>query len=440
MQNLHTLLHYLQTLTLNRLSSHFAKEATPVVELPDFPILEGAEDTPFFIFIKEKQPTQEELLIIIMALVPQVLPNFFDAILARFVPQGSDLPEFGGTKSGNCKGLLPTGETVLFILAGNELEDRLRLQQIIRYSQLFNQEQLLTLETVKTGEPPMSGRLLLDAEFAEWLLMGTVSEPKLSADFPAHRIETALNWTDLVLHPITLKHLLEIKSWNIHGHHLFADTNLNARIRPGYRSLFYGPPGTGKTLAASLIGKDTGRSVYRIDLSMVVSKYIGETEKNLSKIFDKAERRHWILFFDEADALFGKRTDTQDAHDKYANQEVSYLLQRIETFDGLVILASNMKKNLDDAFLRRFESVIYFPMPRPEERLRLWQEALPAQIPLDTPLNLKELATKYELTGGSIINVLRFAALQAIEKNRTLLMSDMIEGIERELSKEGRST
>lgn len=439
MQNLHILLHYLQVLALNRLANHFATADTPSVPAPIFPVLEEDENSALSLFIKENRPTQEELLIFIMALVPQVLPNFFDAILSQYIPQGSELPEFGGVKSGNCKGLLPTGETALFILAGNELENRIRLQQVIRYSPFFNQEHLLSLEPVKMGEPPMSGRLTLDAEITEWLLMGTVSDPKLSHDFPANKVETNLIWADLVLHPVTLKQLSEIKSWNIHGHHLFADNNLNARIRPGYRALFYGPPGTGKTLSASLLGKDTGRSVYRIDLSMVVSKYIGETEKNLSKIFDKAERRHWILFFDEADALFGKRTDTQDAHDRYANQEVSYLLQRIETFDGLVILASNMKKNLDDAFLRRFESVIYFPIPRHEERIRLWQESLPKQIGIDPNLDLSELARSYELTGGSIINIVRFAALRAIENERHIIIKDLTEGVERELSKEGRS-
>ena len=168
-----------------------------------------------------------------------------------------------------------------------------------------------------------------------------------------------MSWTDLVLHPATFKQLGEIKSWCQHGHRLLHEWGMSAKLRPGYRCLFYGPSGTGKTLTASLLGKDNNRPVFRIDLSMVISKYIGETEKNLSRIFDQAEQRNWILFFDEADALFGKRTDTQNAHDRYANQEVSYLLQRIETFDGIAILASNRRHNLDDAFLRRFESVIY---------------------------------------------------------------------------------
>lgn len=132
------------------------------------------------------------------------------------------------------------------------------------------------------------------------------------------------------------------------------------RSRASYSCLLVGPPGTGKKMTAAVIGNELGREVYRIDLSMVVSKYIGETEKNLSKIFAKAEDKNWILFFDEADALFGKRTNVKDAHDKYANQEVAYLLQEIETRDGLVILATNMKNNIDDAFIRRFNSVLYF--------------------------------------------------------------------------------
>ena len=132
--------------------------------------------------------------------------------------------------------------------------------------------------------------------------------------------------------------------------------------------LFYGPPGTGKTLTAGLLGNELEIDVYKVDISMVVSKYIGETEKNLELLFARAADKGWILFFDEADALFGKRTGVRDAHDKYANQEVSFLLQRIEDFNGLIILATNMKNNIDDAFIRRFNSIIRFPLPNAEER------------------------------------------------------------------------
>jgi SpoVK/Ycf46/Vps4 family AAA+-type ATPase len=260
----------------------------------------------------------------------------------------------------------------------------------------------------------------------------------LGPDFPAQRLDTSLGWEDLVLHPGTQRQLQELRSFIDHGDTLLHEWGMAARLRPGFRALFYGPPGTGKTLSAALLGKLTGREVYRIDLSLVVSKYIGETEKNLSRIFDRAEHRDWILFFDEADALFGKRSETKDAHDRYANQEVSYLLQRVETFNGMVILASNLRDNVDPAFLRRFEAVVYFPLPRAEERLRLWQEGFSpkAQVQAD----LRAIAKEHELSGGAILNVIRTVSLAAIsEGQRPITREDLTAAIRRELSKEGRA-
>ena len=174
-------------------------------------------------------------------------------------------------------------------------------------------------------------------------------------------ITTDLSWDDVTLNEDTAKQVEEIKTWFKQSpmiNHEGAEKN--KKLARGYRSLFYGPAGSGKKLTAALIGKEFDKPVYKIDLSKLVSKYIGETEKNLETIFDRAEEKEWILFFDEADALFGKRTGVKDAHDKYSNQEVSYLLQRIENYNGLVILATNMKSNIDDAFTRRFNSMIHF--------------------------------------------------------------------------------
>src|SRR5690606_23710160 len=172
--------------------------------------------------------------------------------------------------------------------------------------------------------------------------------------------------------------------------------------------------------------------VYRIDLSQVVSKYIGETEKNLEKVFRKAENKNWILFFDEADALFGKRSLVQNAHDKYANQEVSYLLQRVEDFPGLIILASNFKSNIDQAFIRRFNAIIHFPMPNHLERHQLWKTSVPPKAELAEDVDLLALAGKYELSGSAILSVIHYASLQTIHRNSNRILSqDIQEGIKR---------
>jgi SpoVK/Ycf46/Vps4 family AAA+-type ATPase len=214
---------------------------------------------------------------------------------------------------------------------------------------------------------------------------------------------------------------------------------MEERIKPGYRVLFYGPPGTGKTLAATLLGKYTGKDVYKIDLSMVVSKFIGETEKNLANLFANAENHDWILFFDEADALFGKRTNVRDAHDKYANQEVSYLLQRVETYKGLVILASNYKDNIDEAFVRRFQSIVYFPMPKKEERFRIWTNTFPSQVRFEQELDLMQIADQYELTGANIVNVVQQVCLESLAKQDPVISTrQLIRGISKEFAKEGK--
>lgn len=220
--------------------------------------------------------------------------------------------------------------------------------------------------------------------------------------------------------------------WIKHQNKILIDWNLSKSVKGGYRALFYGSSGTGKTFSAGLIGKTTGKDVYKIDLSQVVSKWVGETEKNLAKIFDIAENKDWILFFDEADALFGKRTETKSAQDRYANQEVAYLLQRIENYSGTVILASNKKGNMDEAFERRFQSIINFPVPDRQQRLILWKQYFNGQLQVSEDINFKEIADKIEISGGNIINVLKYAVIKAAERDKKLIIKqDLVEGIER---------
>ncbi|MEW5787789.1 MAG: ATP-binding protein [Pseudomonadota bacterium] len=207
----------------------------------------------------------------------------------------------------------------------------------------------------------------------------------------------------------------------------------------GLSALFAGPPGTGKTMAAEVIARAVGMPMYRIDLSQVVNKYVGETEKNLRRLFDAADAADVILFFDEADALFGKRTEVKDAHDRYANQEVGYLLERMERFRGLAILATNRKKDLDEAFLRRLRFLVDFPLPGPEERQAIWRRAMPPAVDVSA-LDFPFLARQFALAGGHIRSVVFQACLQgaAREAGRRLDMPVVLGAVRRELDKLGR--
>lgn len=382
----------------------------------------------------------EERIVICLALVPHLRPQLLDVFFVRNADTDRGFTEFGGVKGVAHGGFLPTGETALFILAGENLQQRINLQYLFDPEHFFALHAILRLETPPPGEPYLCGVLSLSREIIDFVTIGQARRPNFDKDFPAKRLTTTHEWSDLVLDTLLLDQIDEIKSWIEFEHTIMNEWGMNRKLKPGYRALFHGPPGTGKTMTACLLGKLTGREVYRIDLSMVVSKYIGETEKNLSKIFEQAEHKSWILFFDEADALFGKRTKVEDAHDRYANQEVSYLLQRLEDFPGIVILASNFKTNLDDAFTRRFQSIVSFTMPKPVERLKLWQQAFSDSCTLEPRIKLHDIASRYEISGGSMMNVIRYSMLMALRrKSNVIMLEDLEEGIRREFKKEGRS-
>jgi hypothetical protein len=382
----------------------------------------------------------EELSVLLLALLPQVQPDFLSNAVMQAFPSGGDLPLLGGVKGQYHRGLLPTGETALAILGAEDMEQRMALQQLLQPDERLAKEGLLYIESVKEGEPPMSGRLIIPQNIADHLLFGREPAPRFGPEFPAKLVTTAMSWEDVVLPVATRAQVADIGSWLEHQYKVASDENLARKVKPGYRVLFYGPPGTGKTLTAALLGKEYGKEVYRIDLSQIVSKYIGETEKNLETVFRRAERKDWILFFDEADALFGKRTSVQSAHDKYANQEVSYLLQRVEDYSGLLILASNFKNNLDDAFIRRFHAIVHFPPPNAQERHLLWQKSMPAALPVDHSVDLHELASHYELTGAGILNAVHYATLHTYGKGgKVLTHAGIMEGIRKEFLKEEKA-
>ncbi|MFL5764164.1 MAG: ATP-binding protein [Bacteroidia bacterium] len=378
----------------------------------------------------------EERLVLILSLVPHLRPELLDLFKSE-----RPVTSFGGAGQGkNHHGFVPNGETVLFILAGNDMSKRLKLLELFDKKHVFYFDNIVSLSEANGTEPELSGALIPSQDFVDLVTLGEIRKPDLRPDFPAKLLTTGMEWDDMILPANTLHHLNEIERWIQFNQKLREDSLFGKKIKPGFRALFYGPPGTGKTLSASLVGKKTGRDVYRVDLSTIVSKYIGETEKNLARLFDRASRKEWILFFDEADALFGKRTNVNDSHDRYANQEVSYLLQRIEYHDGLVILATNLKNNIDSAFLRRFQSIVYFPMPRPEERLLLWQKAFSDEIPFAGNVSLDEIARKYELSGSLILNIVSHCTLRALDEDSDVITMSMLQdGIARELAKEGKT-
>ncbi len=379
----------------------------------------------------------QELCIVLLCLMPQLQPDFLGACVLEAFPAGGDLPVLGGVRGLQHRGLLPTGETIVALLGGSRIGDRLRVQELLHPDAALGRTGLVYIESLREGEPPMSGRAIIPQQFADQLLYGREPAPRFGPEFPARLVSTAMEWADAVLPAHTRNQIADIGAWLEHQEKLRQDANLARKLKPGYRVLFYGPPGTGKTLTAALLGKEHAKDVYRIDLSQIVSKYIGETEKNLELVFRRAERKDWILFFDEADALFGKRTSVQSAHDKYANQETSYLLQRVEDYTGLLILASNFKNNLDDAFIRRFHAIVHFPAPNTQDRLALWERSLPASLPLDPRVNLHELAAHYELTGSGILNAVHYAVLHSYRHGeQQLSQPGLHEGIRKEFLKE----
>lgn len=425
---------YLEEFVIYRIrkSLHNDKDAPE----PAMPALQ-AWKLPLGKYIKDNKLSKEETLLLLFALAPHVHPDLLDNAINSSIKNSGQFPQLGGVRSEgkNFRGFLATGQTALFFIGDDECDKQLKIRELFSADHFFSRKKILWLEEMPHGDPVMSGRILMSQDYIDTFIIGKPSAPHFSANFPAKKIEEKrTREKSLVINEELNKQVDEISTWVKYNNSLMNKWGMSDRFRKGYRALFFGPPGTGKTLTAGILGNELEKEVYKIDISMVVSKYIGETEKNLELLFARAEDKGWILFFDEADALFGKRTDVRDAHDKYANQEVSYLLQRIEDYDGLIILATNKKNNIDDAFIRRFNAVLKFSFPEAGERAEIWKKSFPENVifvkekikPEDQRIDIEEIEKKntfgmlkkYELSGGNIINVVHYACLKATERKK----------------------
>ncbi|HEX7983870.1 MAG TPA: ATP-binding protein [Duganella sp.] len=427
-----------------RIDSYFAGEDAVVDQTAPTPPDVRDDPSLYAQTVRECGMSPEERIVLLLALLPSLRPQTLDLLLTRNKLIDAIFTEFGGLRGPTHNGFLPTCETALFILAGDDQRRRFELMRMFEPDHFFAQKSMLRVLPPEHGEPMPRAALAIEPTYLQRFTGGQQQKPDFGAGFPAKLMITAMEWDDLVVAQEVKDELDQIRSWMRGGPDMLRRLGLERMVKPGYRTLFYGPPGTGKTLAATLLGKDAGVDVYRIDLSMLVSKYIGETEKNLANVFDQAQNKNWILFFDEADALFGKRTEGSTSNDRHANQEIAYLLQRVEDFPGVVILATNLRSNMDEAFARRFQSAIHFPLPDGPQRELLWQKLFADRTMLAPDVRLAALADAHVLAGGALLNVAVSATIRAgrrAKPGQDILITndDLLRAIKKEFIKEGRT-
>lgn len=392
---------------------------------------------PYYDFLISKQVDFIERLALSLVFIAQTFPEFLERLSTKNQYTGQVFLEFGVRLAGDPVQVQPSWQTVFFLSFGKSKLIQLKFLPIIHSNHRMYKDKLLLMPSEKSTNPFYTPLILSQDLFNSWIY-----EPDLrnvpDENFPAEEINTELTWEDLFLNEETVKELEQLRLWLKHGDSLRLHSKLKKHISPGVRVLFYGPSGTGKTLTASLLGKEFQCPVYRIDLSQIVSKWIGETEKNIARIFDIAENKNWILFFDEADALFSKRGNVNNSNDRRANQEVSYLLQRVENYNGTIVMATNLKDNIDEAFMRRFQLIIHFPKPDLAARQSIWHNLLDNTFPFHEDMDLEEIAAQYELSGGIMKNAFRNLILKVVDREQQIIkQQDLHEAIQNEQQKNG---
>ncbi len=396
-------------------------------------------DSTYSKFVLDNELSPHERLILILALSPHIAPHLLEVFMANKSMQRRS--KIASVAKGAA--LMPTMGTALFLIAGEDMDSFLQARTLFSTEHLFYRKSVLNW--ISPGDDHLETHKLLTVSqtYVDLLISQTSLKPRFSDEFPAHTLSSNLEWDDLVLCPDTRKRLEEVKSRLAFYDTIVNEHQLAKHSKPGCRILFYGDSGTGKTLAATLLGKYLDRDVFRVDLSTVTSKYIGETSKRLNSLLNTAESKGWILFFDEGDALLGQRKSTDGNNtSQYANQDTAFLLQRFERYDGVIIVATNFKSNIDQAFTRRFEVTVRFDSPDQEQQHQFWMENLPDSLPFDPDVNLPMMINKHPLTPAAIINVIyRVCILTVAAKDKTIKSQLLLTCIrDEELKNKGRSS
>lgn len=371
-----------------------------------------------------------ERMLLALCIARGIFPQMFSPLVKVYKNVDKQF-EFGGVLDPHTNRFIPTLRTLFFLLAGTNIKEQFYYHVTFTPSHFLFLHNILKLEAYagkeKSGdeEDLPYQQVKLNEAYLNYFLGEKKPSLDSDRDFPASLLETDKTFDDLVLPGKVIQQLEGPMNYIKYYEDLMKKKGAANKIKPGYLMLLHGPPGTGKTLTASVMGNYLGVDVYYLSLSRVVSKYIGETEKNLEKVFTRLEKKLCILFVDEADAIFGKRTEVKDSKDRYANQEVAYLLQRVEKFPGVVIMATNYEQNLDDAFRRRILSNIHVPLPNPEARTLLWQKSIPESFEYAQPEIPDLLARHFALTGGNISNIIKQACLKAGETQSNVLHYDL---------------
>lgn len=416
------------------------EEAEDAVIILEPPVGEY-EDTPYLSFITKHNLSNELRLLMAMAITSATRPDVYSVLLEDSYQLKKKYNVFGGIVDRTNEQFRPTLKTFIYLVKGIHPIESGELISSALYHNPLTGLGVIDLESILPNEnTPINFEVKLTEEYFRVFSGVQNDDTVFGKDFPASKIESNFEWEDLILPQETLEEIEDAIAWIQFKDELYDNIEDKKRIKNGYPMLFHGPPGTGKTMAAGLIGKLCGLNVFQIDLSRLVSKYIGETEKNLGRLFDKAEDKNWILFFDEADSLFSKRGQVKDANDKYANQEMSFLLQRMEQFSGVTILTTNFVNNIDPAMTRRFQNKVFFPKPTAETLVKLWKKSLPKPFEYSPNLDWDTITKLYDITGANIANIVKFICIKCMKQKTTEVSGDILQkAVIKEYKKEGRS-